>query len=223
MASKVQKKKSVSRTTKDKKSPPPKKVVSKKKTTAKPTSKKSSAPSKSSASRKSSTSVKKVTRRSAQSSSPPKKEASKSSQKGTMKKESKTIHPSTTKGRKATLRKILLAKRDAITQAIKQQLGQSLTEEQQRRLESAMDSGDQALVDLDREMGISLQEMRNKERRQIEEALVSLEEGTYGMCAECGEEVSEKRLQALPFARLCVACQTNRELMEKIERAEQRS
>ncbi|GJL64516.1 MAG: DnaK suppressor protein [Nitrospirales bacterium] len=140
-----------------------------------------------------------------------------------MRKESKTIHPNTTKGRKATLRKILLAKRDAITQAIKQQLGQSLTEEQQRRLESAMDSGDQALVDLDREMGISLQEMRNKERRQIEEALVSLEEGTYGMCAECGEEVSEKRLQALPFARLCVACQTNRELMEKIERAEQRS
>ncbi|GJL55100.1 MAG: DnaK suppressor protein [Nitrospirales bacterium] len=140
-----------------------------------------------------------------------------------MRKESKSIQPSTTKGRKATLRKILLAKRDAITQAIKQQLGQSLTEEQQRRLESAMDSGDQALVDLDREMGISLQEMRNKERRQIEEALVSLEEGTYGMCAECGEEVSEKRLQALPFARLCVACQTNRELMEKIERAEQRS
>ncbi|GJL65195.1 MAG: DnaK suppressor protein [Nitrospirales bacterium] len=139
-----------------------------------------------------------------------------------MKKASKP-HASTTKGRKATLRKILLAKRDAITQAIKQQLGQSLTEEQQRRLESAMDSGDQALVDLDREMGISLQEMRNKERRQIEEALVSLEEGTYGMCAECGEEVSEKRLQALPFARLCVACQTNRELMEKIERAEQRS
>ncbi|WP_447971437.1 TraR/DksA family transcriptional regulator [Nitrospira sp. M1] len=140
-----------------------------------------------------------------------------------MKKESKTIHASPSKGRKATLRKILLAKRDAITQAIKHQLGQSLTEEQQRRLESAMDSGDQALVDLDREMGISLQEMRNKERRQIEEALVSLEEGTYGMCAECGEEVSEKRLQALPFARLCVACQTNRELMEKIERSEQRS
>ncbi|MCA9471908.1 MAG: TraR/DksA family transcriptional regulator [Nitrospira sp.] len=140
-----------------------------------------------------------------------------------MKNESTEKKSSTPKDRKATLKKILLAKRDAISQAIKQQLGQSLTDEQQRRLESAMDSGDQALVDLDREMGISLQEMRNKERQQIDDALVSLEEDTYGICAECGEEISEKRLQALPFARLCVGCQTNRELIEKIERAEHRS
>ena len=125
--------------------------------------------------------------------------------------------------RKGQLKQILLAKRDALTQAMKQQLGQSLTDEQQRRLEAAMDSGDQALVDLEREMGISLQEMRNRERQLVEEALVSLEEGTYGVCAECEEEISEKRLEALPFARLCVACQSKRELMEKIARAEQRS
>ncbi len=106
---------------------------------------------------------------------------------------------------------------------MRQQLGQSLTDEQQRRLEAAMDSGDQALMDLEREMGISLQEMRNRERQLVEEALISLQEGNYGECAECGEEISEKRLEALPFARLCVACQSKRELMEKIERAEQRS
>ena len=125
--------------------------------------------------------------------------------------------------RKIVLKQNLLAKRDALTQAMRQQLGQSLTDEQQRRLEAAMDSGDQALVDLEREMGISLQEMRNRERQLVEEALISLEEGSYGECAECGEEISAKRLEALPFARLCVACQSKRELMEKIERAEQRS
>lgn len=125
--------------------------------------------------------------------------------------------------RNRVLKDILLAKREALTQAIKQQLGQSLTDEQQRRLEAAMDSGDQALVDLEREMGISLQEMRNRERQMVDEALVSLAEGSYGMCAECGEEISEKRLEALPFARLCISCQSKRELMEKIERSEQRS
>ena len=125
--------------------------------------------------------------------------------------------------RHASLKEILLAKREAIIQEIKQQLGQSVTEEQQRRLEAAMDSGDQALVDLEREMGISLQEMRNRERQLIDDALDSLDEGTYGMCADCGEEISEKRLHALPFARLCVECQSKRELMEKIERSEQRS
>jgi len=127
-----------------------------------------------------------------------------------------------TEERHAALKEILLAKREALIQEIKQQLGQSVTEEQQRRLEAAMDSGDQALVDLDREMGISLQEMRNRERQLIDDALDSLEEGTYGVCAECGNEISEKRLQALPFARLCIECKSKRELMEKIERSEQR-
>jgi DnaK suppressor protein len=124
--------------------------------------------------------------------------------------------------RHAALKEILLEKREALIKEIKQQLGQSVTEEQQRRLEAAMDSGDQALVDLDREMGISLQEMRNRERQLIDDALDSLEEGSYGVCAECGNEISEKRLQALPFARLCVECKSKRELMEKIERSEQR-
>ena len=127
-----------------------------------------------------------------------------------------------TEDRHAALKEILLAKREALIQEIKQQLGQSVTEEQQRRLEAAMDSGDQALVDLDREMGISLQEMRNRERQLIDDALDSLDEGTYGVCAECGGEINEKRLQALPFARLCVECKSKRELMEKIERSEQR-
>ncbi len=125
--------------------------------------------------------------------------------------------------RHASLKQILLAKREALIQEIKHQLGQSVTEEQQRRLEAAMDSGDQALVDLEREMGISLQEMRNRERQLIDDALDSVDEGTYGVCADCGEEISEKRLHALPFARLCVECQSKRELMEKIERSEQRS
>jgi DnaK suppressor protein len=106
---------------------------------------------------------------------------------------------------------------------IQEKLGQSLTDDQQRRLESAMDSGDQALFDLEREMGISLQEMRNRERQMIEEALSSLDEGTYGLCGECEEEISEKRLTAMPFARYCIACQSRLELLEKIEKGEQRT
>ncbi len=124
--------------------------------------------------------------------------------------------------RSMTLRKIMLEKRIKLMKEIQDQLGQSLTEEQQRRFESAMDSGDQALLDLEREMGISLQEKRNRERQMIDEALVSLEEGTYGICVECNTEISEKRLAVMPFARLCVECQEKIELFEKIERGEQR-
>lgn len=127
------------------------------------------------------------------------------------------------RSRYKSLRAILLAKREAIMTQMREKLGQSLTDDEHRRLESAMDSGDQALFDLEREMGISLQEMRNRERQMIEEALVRLEEGTYGICAECDAEISEKRLEALPFARYCVECQSQLELLEKIEKGEART
>lgn len=124
--------------------------------------------------------------------------------------------------RQEVLHKMLLGKRQEIIREIEESLGQSLTEDQQRRLESARDVGDQALMDLERELGISLMEMRNRRRQSIDEALMRLHEGTYGICAECGIEISEKRLQAVPFAKLCVECQSRAELLEKIEREEDR-
>lgn len=124
--------------------------------------------------------------------------------------------------RREALQQMLTRKRQEIIKEIEGSLGQSLTEDQQRRLESARDVGDQALMDLDRELGISLMEMRNRRRQAIDEALTRLHEGTYGICAECGVEISERRLEAVPFAKLCVECQSREELMEKIEKEEDR-
>jgi DnaK suppressor protein len=124
--------------------------------------------------------------------------------------------------RQEVLQKMLVAKRQEIIKEIEDSLGQSLTEDQQRRLESARDVGDQALMDLERELGISLMEMRNRRRQSIDEALTRLHEGSYGICAECGVEISEKRLQVVPFAKLCVECQSREELLEKIEKEEDR-
>lgn len=124
--------------------------------------------------------------------------------------------------RREALQQMLMGKRQEILKEIEGSLGQSLTEDQQRRLESARDVGDQALMDLDRELGISLMEMRNRRRQAIDEALTRLNEGTYGICAECGIEISERRLEAVPFAKLCVECQAREELLEKIEKEEER-
>jgi DnaK suppressor protein len=124
--------------------------------------------------------------------------------------------------RREALYRMLISKRHEILKQIEGVIGQSLTEDQQRRLESAMDVGDQALMDLERELGISLLEMQNKKRQSIDEALRRLAEGTYGMCADCGVEISEKRLAAVPFAKLCVDCQTKQELLERIEKEEER-
>jgi RNA polymerase-binding transcription factor len=124
--------------------------------------------------------------------------------------------------RRDALYRMLIAKRQEILKQIEGVIGQSLTEDQQRRLESARDVGDQALMDLERELGISLLEMQNRKRQAIDEALRRLAEGSYGICADCGVEISEKRLVAVPFANLCVECQAKEELLEKIEKEEER-
>jgi len=48
---------------------------------------------------------------------------------------------------------------------------------------------------------------------QIDQALAKIENGTYGVCEDCGEQISFERLEALPFATLCVDCKKRREVL----------
>lgn len=43
--------------------------------------------------------------------------------------------------------------------------------------------------------------------RDVDDALAKIDEGTYGVCEDCGREVERDRLEALPQARLCISCQ----------------
>lgn len=123
--------------------------------------------------------------------------------------------------RKDALRKILMDRRQEVIEEIDGLLGNRMSDEYQRRVDSAPDVGDQALLDTERVRDISILEMRNRLRQQIDEALAKLEEGTYGRCADCGADITEKRLRAVPFARRCVACQEKQEMLEKIEMEEE--
>ena len=53
---------------------------------------------------------------------------------------------------------------------------------------------------------------RRASLRSIEKALISIEEGTYGTCEDCGEEISVGRLNVVPFALRCVECQEMQEM-----------
>jgi DnaK suppressor protein len=48
---------------------------------------------------------------------------------------------------------------------------------------------------------------------QIDQALAKIEDGTYGVCEDCGEQIAFERLEALPFATLCVECKKKREIL----------
>ena len=50
---------------------------------------------------------------------------------------------------------------------------------------------------------------------KIEKALRKIDEGTFGICEECGEEISVKRLEARPETTLCIRCKEDQERMEK--------
>jgi DnaK suppressor protein len=54
--------------------------------------------------------------------------------------------------------------------------------------------------------------------KQIDDALVRMDEGTYGVCESCGLEIAEERLEAMPFTRLCRDCQQDMEREAKSQR-----
>jgi DnaK suppressor protein len=72
----------------------------------------------------------------------------------------------------------------------------------------------------EQDVDLTLMEMQAETCRRIDEALQRLENGTYGSCEECDEEIPQARLQALPFATLCRTCQ---ELQEDAPLVERRS
>jgi RNA polymerase-binding protein DksA len=79
--------------------------------------------------------------------------------------------------------------------------------------ESAYDNhlADTATETYDRELDYTLEENSEHVLGEIEAALTRIEGGTYGICTNCGKQISEERLEALPWATLCIDCQRNLE------------
>ena len=81
------------------------------------------------------------------------------------------------------------------------------------------DAVESSEADIQDDIEFALIQMKAETLHKIEEALRRLEEGTFGYCFECGEEISERRLRALPFAVRCKDCEEARETAQQRERA----
>jgi len=75
----------------------------------------------------------------------------------------------------------------------------------------SLDEAEASASDLQQEVGITLTEMTAAVLRRVDEALVRLAHGLYGVCVECEAEIPTKRLTALPFAVRCRECEELRE------------
>ena len=86
------------------------------------------------------------------------------------------------------------------------------------KLNEVLDTVESAEADIQEEIEFALVQMKSETLSKVNDALVRLEQGNYGNCFDCGEEIAEKRLRALPFAVRCKDCEEARETAEQRER-----
>jgi DnaK suppressor protein len=89
---------------------------------------------------------------------------------------------------------------------------ENVRDDQADALEAVADDGvkdsvDMSLQDVNQELALRLGERESQMVADIDQALLRIEEGTYGVCASCGKPIDERRLEAVPTARYDAACQ----------------
>jgi DnaK suppressor protein len=113
----------------------------------------------------------------------------------------------------SVLKRMLEERRQEIQQKLK-----SLRETLPVEAGAVRDAEEQSVDDFVQEVDFALMEMKSETLAKIDEAMQRLENGSYGLCAECGGEIAEARLKALPFAALCRDCQEREESRSHAER-----
>ena len=86
------------------------------------------------------------------------------------------------------------------------------------KVNEVFDAVESSEADIQDDIEFALIQMKSETLNKINDALIRLEQGDYGNCFECGEEIAEKRLRALPFAVRCKDCEEAREVAEQRER-----
>jgi DnaK suppressor protein len=103
----------------------------------------------------------------------------------------------------ATYRKMLEKKAEEVRRSMSAQKAAQVVS----RLDIPSDEGDLSQQHHEEWIFLNRNTIDMKLLREISDALVRIEQGNYGVCLECEEPISAKRLEALPWARYCVSCQ----------------
>ena len=74
-------------------------------------------------------------------------------------------------------------------------------------IENAAEDFDRLQQQMNREVAIRNLDRESKLLKEVQAAMNRVEEGTYGICLRCEEEIPEKRMKAVPWAAYCVGCQ----------------
>lgn len=109
------------------------------------------------------------------------------------------------------LRCILEERREEMASEVKDKIRTVRTEATQSGTRSLADVGENSELDIQDDIEFALIQMKAETLARIDAALNRLEEGSYGYCYECDEEIINQRLRVLPFAARCRGCEEVRE------------
>ncbi len=84
-------------------------------------------------------------------------------------------------------------------------------------VENFPDPTDRASMEAERNFELRIRDRERKLIGKIKEALERFEDGSFGICDECGEDISAPRLKARPVTTLCIDCKKNQEKDEKVK------
>jgi DnaK suppressor protein len=120
--------------------------------------------------------------------------------------------------RHAELRKILEERRREILNEVQERMRDVRAVGALGENQGVLDAAETSEADIQDDIEFALIQMKTETLHKIEEALERLDQHKYGNCFECGDEISERRLRALPFAVRCKDCEEARENAELRQR-----
>lgn len=127
----------------------------------------------------------------------------------------------TSPDKESFIKKQLITKRDEIIREAGNEIKKNVKVEARQIVESALDDGDLSVIDLSQDIALKRLGAHRENLIKIDEALRKIQDGTYGICDECGEQISAGRLKVMPSAIFCRDCQEKKEELEKAGREEE--
>lgn len=112
---------------------------------------------------------------------------------------------------KRLLEKHLSLVRGDISQIEEESLSKSFTEQTGELTTMPGDIADLSAESFDHEFGVKMLENKGELAAEIEAAIERIENGSFGLCEECGNPINKERLRAIPYARFCIKCQREME------------
>lgn len=113
------------------------------------------------------------------------------------------------------LRKLLIDRKRRMWGDLRDEFFRKLGKEYNTQFDNPHDIEELALIDMIEDMGVAVADIHRQELVAIDEAIKKLEDGTYGVCSACAEDIDEERLKVVPFATHCVNCKSKTETVKR--------